>query len=193
MFRCCHWYAFRSELFISSSIFDIPNRPLNSSDNMAYESQKMEIQAVPQHTVVREASEHADWLQDTQSVRVKSRPDREFRAYRLFGRRRRYGMRSEQLEILLCAIKVVYSFPDHHWAIESQITRSVFPVRRIALHQFLIDDLAPTNAVVARRELRQTRRFWLMEHKKGFQRCDSDQDQYTEIWRDFLNWWFIPK
>jgi hypothetical protein len=96
MFRCCHWYVFRPELLTSSSIVDIPNRLLNSTDSIAHEFQKVEIQVVTQHTVVCEASECADWPQDRQSVRVKSRPDRGFRAYRLSGGRGRFVIMSEE-------------------------------------------------------------------------------------------------
>jgi uncharacterized membrane protein len=97
MFRRCHWCVFRSELVTSSSIVDIPNRLLNSIDIIAHEFHKVEIQAVTQHMVVREASEHADWPQDRQNVRVKSRPNREFRAYRPSGWRGRFGVMSEEL------------------------------------------------------------------------------------------------
>jgi hypothetical protein len=80
---------------------------LNSIDNIFHEFQEVEIQAVTEHTVVRESSERADWPQDRQSVRVKSRPEREFSAYSLSGRRGRFGIISEELYILLYIIKAV--------------------------------------------------------------------------------------
>jgi hypothetical protein len=97
MFHCCHWYVFRAELLTPSSIFDVLNRLLNSTDSITHEFQIVEIQTVIQHTVVQEASERTNWPQDRQSVGVKSRPDLEFRAYRLSGRRERFGIMSKEL------------------------------------------------------------------------------------------------
>jgi hypothetical protein len=53
---------------------DIPNSLLNSTNTIANEFQKMEIQAANQHTVVREASEQSRSPRSRQSVRRKSRP-----------------------------------------------------------------------------------------------------------------------
>jgi hypothetical protein len=77
--------------------FDIPNRLLNLTDSIAHEFQKVEIQSVTHHTVVREASEHTDWCQDRENIRVKSRPAREFRARRFSGQRGRFGIIPEEL------------------------------------------------------------------------------------------------
>jgi hypothetical protein len=114
MFRCCSWHVFRSELLTSSSIFDIPNQLLNSTDNITHEFQKVEIQAVTQHAVVREALKRADRPQDRQKRSREILPEPRVQSLLIFWPEGRFRIMSEELYLLLWVIKAVGSFPDHH-------------------------------------------------------------------------------
>jgi hypothetical protein len=73
---------------------DIPNWLLNLTDATATEFQSAEHKTPNQHTVVRE---QIDCPQSRESIGPKSRPGREFRAYRRFRPRESCGTLSERI------------------------------------------------------------------------------------------------
>jgi hypothetical protein len=59
----------------------IPKCRLNAADMIVHDSQKVEIQAVNQHTVLWKASEQIELPRSSQTVRLKSRPGRQSAVY----------------------------------------------------------------------------------------------------------------
>jgi hypothetical protein len=91
---------------------DIPNWRLNWTDWTATEFQSEEGKTANQHTVVRE---QIDLPRRRESVCVKSRPGREFKAYR---RVHPQGKLRKNIKMncraFLSDIKAVHSFQDQH-------------------------------------------------------------------------------
>jgi hypothetical protein len=103
--HCYHIYLFRSESWSSRSVMAIPNWRLNST---ATEFQREEGKTANQHTVMRE---QIDSPRSRESACLRSRPGREFRAYRLFHSQ---GKLRENIRMnyraFLSDVKAVHSF-----------------------------------------------------------------------------------
>jgi hypothetical protein len=73
----------------------IPNSPLNSTDRITHESQKVDIQAANSQPAVREASEQMESRRGSQSIRCKTRLAENSEPSTFLGGRERFGMMSK--------------------------------------------------------------------------------------------------